>query len=71
MYAAELDNLCYHMTSFDTMTPAATMFRLDDEVREAMEAVKDQDGIPFNVQANKALREWLERKGALKKTAKK
>ena len=35
-----------------------------------MEALKERDGTPFNVQANKALREWLERKGVLKKASK-
>ena len=43
------------------------MIRLDDDVREAMELVKESDGVPFNTQANKALRAWLEQKGALKK----
>jgi hypothetical protein len=60
------------MTVSASMTPAPTMFRLDDDVREGMETLKDRDGIPFNTQANKALREWLERKGVLKtKPAKK
>ncbi len=49
------------------MVKPPTMFRLDDDIREAMEALKELDGTPFNTQANKALREWLERKGVLKK----
>ncbi len=55
------------MKVFGSMTPAQTMFRIDDDVREGMEALKERDGIPFNTQANKALREWLERKRVLKK----
>jgi hypothetical protein len=47
------------------------MVRLDDDIREAMEELKDRDGVPFNKQANKALRAWLEQKGVLKKTPKK
>lgn len=35
-----------------------------------METLKERDGTPFNVQANKALREWLEQKGVLKRIKK-
>jgi hypothetical protein len=51
------------------MSPAPTMFRLDDDVRQAMESLKERDGIPYNTQANHALREWLTAKGVM--TAKK
>ena len=58
------------MQSFGFVTKPPTTFRLDDDVAEAMEALKERDGIPFNAQANRALREWLEQKGVLKKTKK-
>jgi hypothetical protein len=59
------------MITIGGMTPAPTMLRLDDDVREAMETLKDRDGIPYNTQANKALRAWLEQKGVLVKKASK
>ena len=56
--------------SYAIMTTPPTMFRLDEDIRKAMEALKDRDGVPFNTQANKALREWLQQKGMLKPTKK-
>ena len=52
------------------MTQPPTTFRLDDDVREGMQALKDRDGIPFNEQANRAIRAYLESKGVLKKPKK-
>lgn len=53
------------------MTQPPTTFRLDDDIRDAMAALKERDGVPFNEQANRALRMWLEQKGVLKKQPKK
>jgi hypothetical protein len=47
------------------------MTRLDEDLRSAMETLKDRDGIPLNEQINRAMREWLTQKGVLKKPAKK
>ena len=57
------------MQIFANMTAAPTMFRLDDDLREGMESLKKRDGVPFNAQANLALREWLKRKGVLKEAS--
>lgn len=57
------------------MTPSerrVTTFRIDDDLLDAMTALKHRDGIPYSEQIRRAMREWLERKGALKtKPAKK
>ena len=53
------------------MAKAPTMFRLDDDVREAIESLKKRDGVPFTAQVNLALRDWLRKTGVLKKPAKK
>jgi hypothetical protein len=56
------------------MTPSerrVTTFRIDDDLLEAMEFLKERDGIPYSEQLRRAMREWLEKKGALKKPAKK
>lgn len=46
-------------------------FYLDPELSEGLKAVKDRDGVSEAEQVRRAVREWLERKGVLKKTAKK
>jgi hypothetical protein len=40
---------------------------MDENLAAAMKAVKEQDGVPESVQIRKALAEWLQRRGALKK----
>jgi hypothetical protein len=42
-------------------------FRLDDEVRAAMAHVKETERISKNDQIDLAIREWLEKRGALRK----
>ena len=46
-------------------------FRLPDDLASAMVAVKQQDGIPQSEQVRRALREWLEKRGALKRAGRK
>jgi hypothetical protein len=46
-------------------------FYMDPELSDGLKAVKARDGIPEAEQVRRAVREWLERKGVLKKTAKK
>ncbi len=47
-----------------------TAFRIEPEIMEALRRVKDRDGVPLSVQVDRALRAWLEKKGAPVDTAK-
>jgi len=51
------------------MTPIrkVTTFRTDPDVQQAMEALRERDGIPLSEQIRRALRSWLETKGALRR----
>jgi hypothetical protein len=55
------------------MTPRrVTAFRLDDELLEGLEHVRERDGIGIGEQVRRAVRAWLDTKnlgGAKKKTA--
>ena len=55
------------------MTPVGkvTTFRIDDDLLEAMEALKERDGIPLSEQMRRALRPWLESKGVIVKAERK
>jgi hypothetical protein len=35
------------------------LFRYDDEMRQALEAVKERDGVPFQEQVRRAVLMWL------------
>jgi hypothetical protein len=48
-----------------------TALRLDTELLAAMRAVKAAEGIPVTTQIEFAVREWLTKRGALAKTARK
>lgn len=53
------------------MTPSQkrqTAFRIEPEILEGLQAVKDRDGIPISEQVRRALREWLKRSGVNLKT---
>lgn len=39
-------------------------FRLDPTQREALNAIKDRDGIPLSEQLRRALQKWIDEKGA-------
>jgi len=41
-------------------------FRIDADIHEAMDSLKDRDGIPYSEQIRRALRAWLESKDVLK-----
>jgi hypothetical protein len=43
-----------------------TALRLDTTLLETMRRVKQQEGIPVTTQIEMAVREWLEKRGALK-----
>jgi hypothetical protein len=40
-----------------------TAFRMAPELMDAMRRLKTRDGVPFSVQVDFALREWLRKKG--------
>jgi hypothetical protein len=46
-----------------------TAFRVAPEIMAGLRAVKERDGVPLSVQLDRALRAWLEAKGALTKAA--
>jgi hypothetical protein len=50
------------------MTPREKVltFRPDADVHDAMQALRERDGVPFSEQIRRALRAWLEMKGVLK-----
>jgi hypothetical protein len=45
-----------------------TAFRLEPDIIDGLNRVKDRDGIPFSVQVDRALRAWLDKKGVTLKT---
>jgi len=45
-----------------------TTIRIAPELLDVMRALKDHEGIPMAVQVDKALREWLDRRGLKVKT---
>ena len=52
-----------------TMTPSTkkqTAFRLDPEILDGLQAVKDRDGVPISEQVRRALKAWLEGRGVTK-----
>lgn len=48
-----------------------TALRLDADLLEAMRQVRDKDGIPVTTQIEMAVREWLVKRRALPKAARK
>ena len=54
------------------MSPKARVvtFRPDEEDLEAMERLRERDGIPFSEQIRRALKVWLVSKGVMKKQGK-
>lgn len=53
------------------MTPSEkkqTAFRIEPEILDGLQRVKDLDGIPISEQVRRALREWLNRRGVKLKT---
>ena len=43
--------------------------RLDDELLEGLQAVKDRDGVPVSEQVRRAIEAWLKDKGIRVKAA--
>ena len=50
------------------MTPKTrgVTFRPDDDIMEAMELLRQRDGVPFSEQIRRSLRPWLQAKGVMK-----
>jgi Ribbon-helix-helix protein, copG family len=48
-----------------------TNFRLESELLEGLQQVRERDGIPVSEQVRRALRAWLEVKGVTVKTERK
>jgi hypothetical protein len=49
------------------MTPRKLAnFRLDDDLLEGLQTVKDRDGIPLTEQVRRAIRRWLEDRRVMK-----
>jgi predicted transcriptional regulator len=44
-------------------TPTVTTFRIDDETRAAMDALKERDGVGYSEQIRRALAMFLKSKG--------
>jgi len=44
-------------------------FRPDNDTFDAMASLRERDGVPFSEQIRRALRAWLESKGAVKRRA--
>jgi antitoxin component of RelBE/YafQ-DinJ toxin-antitoxin module len=43
-----------------------TAFRIDEDILQALQAIKERDGIPISEQVRRALKAWAESKGELK-----
>lgn len=56
------------------MTPSTkkqTAFRIDPDILDGLQVVKERDGIPLSEQVRRALRTWLESRGVTGKTERK
>lgn len=61
-----------HDYTDQVMSPKeTTAFRIDTDLLEAMRKVKAQEGIPVTTQIEKAVREWLTKRGITAKAARK
>ncbi len=46
------------------MTPKKlTNFRIDSELLEAMEGIRQRDGVPVSEQVRRAIQDWLKKRG--------
>ena len=55
-------NIC---VTVETMPREQTAFRLDQDLMNGLRAVKERDGVPISEQVRRAVRVWLEAKGAM------
>lgn len=40
-----------------------TNFRLETEIMDALQAIRERDGVPVSEQVRRALKKWIEEKG--------
>ncbi len=62
----EIDNAIHSKVQWGCigMSPkTAATYRIDSEILDALQAVKDRDGVPISEQVRRALMVWLESKG--------
>lgn len=57
--------------AYATMTVMArrmiqTAFRIEPELHEGLQAVRERDGVGISEQVRRAIRAWLESRGAIK-----
>ena len=45
------------------MTKTTLLIRLDPKTRKAMEAIKQRDGVPYQQQVQRAIADWLAKRG--------
>lgn len=57
---------CSYYNEFMAPRNAVITFRPDADIHAAMTALREQEGVPFSQQIRRALRVWLESKGAMK-----
>lgn len=54
------------------MTPLRqTNFRLEEEILEALDKIRERDGVPASEQVRRALKVWIAEKGLTLKAARK
>lgn len=54
------------------MTPSEkkqTAFRIEPDILDGLQAIKERDGVPISEQVRRALRRWVEEKGVMQKPA--
>ncbi len=54
------------MSSVSPSEKKQSNFRIDSDVIEALNRIKERDGVPVSEQVRRALRAWLETQGELK-----
>jgi hypothetical protein len=64
--------MCYTLRAASMTARKQANVRLDDDILEGLQRLKERDGVPISEQVRRALREWLEMRGVMgaeKKTA--
>jgi hypothetical protein len=46
-----------------------TNFRLEEQLLDALQTIKDRDGVPISVQVRRAIEAWIQSKGVRVKAA--
>jgi predicted DNA-binding protein len=59
-------NRCYTVPDVTPSAKKQTAFRIEPEILEGLQAIKDRDGVPISEQVRRALAAWLEERGVTK-----